>query len=499
VADANSGDNIQAADFSSLKQEGRFHIDVPGVGVSWPFAIAYGAYSRAFYLTMRSFYGQRCGTAVDLGPEFPGYKHEACHTQNAYHATSGRSGVKAAGNKGWHDAGDYGRYVVNSGLSTGTLLWTYEMFTDRVKDVRLNLPESGNGVPDILNEIRWNLDWMLSMQDGDGGVFHKQTSERFCDFVMPETDGLVSYVIGTGQEPYKSSCATADFAAVMSIAARIYKPFDGAYAGKALDSARRAFAWVEKNPAVLFNNPKGISTGAYGDRACSDEILWAAGELWRTTRESAYQQYFEDHYAAALPRINPSGPPSWPDVAPVALWTYVLGGATGGPADAIRTASMTAADEIVRRTAADGYRVSLSRNDYIWGSNGVAANYGLQLIVANALQPNARYREAAADNLHYLLGRNTFSLSWVTQVGANPFRHPHHRPSGADGNPEPWPGLLSGGPNRSRQDPAMSKLPDLPPAKMYLDDQESYATNEIAINWNAPLVFLLADQLPKKK
>jgi endoglucanase len=103
---------------------------------------------------MRSFYGQRCGTAVDLGPEFPGYKHDACHTENAYHATSGKSGVKASGNKGWHDAGDYGRYVVNSGLSTATLLWTYEMFTDRVKNVRLNIPESGNGLPDILNEIR---------------------------------------------------------------------------------------------------------------------------------------------------------------------------------------------------------------------------------------------------------------------------------------------------------------------------------------------------------
>jgi endoglucanase len=114
------------------------------------------------------------------------------------------------------------------------------------------------------------------------------------------------------------------------------------------------------------------------------------------------------------------------------------------------------------------------------------------------MRPNPRYVEAAADNLHYLLGRNTFSLSWVTQVGANPFRRPHHRPSGADTNAEPWPGLLSGGPDARRQDPAMKALPDLPPAKMYLDDQESYATNEVAINWNAPLVFLLAGQLPRR-
>jgi endoglucanase len=498
IADANSGDRVQAADFSALRATGRYYLEVPGVGVSWPFAVAPDVYARAFYLVMRSFYGQRCGTAVDLGPEFPGYAHDVCHLDNAYHATSGRSGVKTAGNRGWHDAGDYGRYVVNSGLSTGTLLWTYEMFADRVKGVSLHLPESGNGTPDILNEIRWNLDWMRSMQDEDGGVFHKQTSERFCDFVMPEKDPFPSVVIGTGRTPFKSSCATADYAAVMAIASRVYRPFDPAFAASALDSARRAFLWVVKSPDVLFSNPPGVVTGAYGDRSCADEILWAAAELWRTTRDAAYSQYVDEHYAALLPAIGAASPPAWPSVGPVALWTYVLGGGAGAAGDAIRKATTAAAGELVARTAADGYRMSLRASDFIWGSNSVAANYGLQLLVADALEPDPRYRDAAADNLHYLLGRNTFSLSWVTQVGANPYRHPHHRPSGADRSPEPWPGLLAGGPNGRRQDPAMKALPDVPPAKMYLDDQESYATNEVAINWNAPLVFLLAGQLPKK-
>jgi endoglucanase len=140
----------------------------------------------------------------------------------------------------------------------------------------------------------------------------------------------------------------------------------------------------------------------------------------------------------------------------------------------------------------------MTARDYIWGSNAVAANYGVLLLVADRFKPDPRYRNAAQDNIHYLLGRNTFSLSWVTQVGENAFRHPHHRPSGGDGIDAPWPGLLAGGPNRSKQDPAMrAKLGDLPPAKMYLDDQESYATNEVAINWNAPLVFVLAGMLPE--
>jgi endoglucanase len=498
VTDANSGDAVRTADFTALRKPGRYHLDVAGVGVSWPFVIGDDGFGRAFYLAMRSFYGQRCGTAVDLGPEFPGFRHDICHTAGAYHATSGRSGPKTAGNKGWHDAGDYGRYVVNSGITTGTLLWAYEMYGDRLMSTSLEIPESGDRVPDMLDEIRWNLEWMLSMQDADGGVFHKQTSERFSGFVMPERDDLVSYVIGTGKEPFKSTAATADFAAVMAATARIYTSIDAAFAGQALEAARKAFAWAEAHPAVLFGNAPGIGTGAYGDRDCSDEILWAAAELWRTTREDAFQKYFVDHYAALLPTVRPIGPPSWAGVGPMALWTYVLGGASDDASKAIRQASIAAADEIVTRSAADGYRISLARTDYIWGSNAVAANYGLQLLVADAIQPNPRYREAAADNLHYLLGRNTFSLSYVTQLGTNPFLHPHHRPSGGDANQKPWPGLLAGGPNARKQDPAMKNLPDLPPARMYLDDQESYATNEIAINWNAPLVFLLASQLPRK-
>jgi endoglucanase len=149
----------------------------------------------------------------------------------------------------------------------------------------------------------------------------------------------------------------------------------------------------------------------------------------------------------------------------------------------------------VERSNRHPYRISLTPADYIWGSNGVAANYSMQLLVANALHPDRRFVETALDNLHYLLGRNTFSLCWVTQVGENPLHHPHHRPSVGVGLPEPWPGLLSGGPNRGRQDAAMRKLPNGPPAKMYLDEQASYASNEVAINWNAPLVFVLAGAL----
>ena len=493
VVDPDSGDSVQSADFTGLRASGRFYLDVPGAGTSWTFAVGPDVYQRVYYLAMRSYYGQRCGTAVDLGREFPGYRHAACHQEHAYHPSSGKSGVTRTA-KGWHDAGDYGRYVVNSGISTGTLLWAWEMFGNRIGKISLNIPESGNHTPDILDEIRWNLDWMLSMQDADGGVWHKQTSERFCGFVLPETDTLVSYVIGTGREPFKSSCATGDFAAVMAAAARAFQPFDAGYSGKCLRAARDAWKWLEQNPNVMFRNPPGVSTGEYGDGNCADERLWAAAELYRATGEDQYHNYFLDHYSEFRSSIRAAVPHAWPNVANLGLWTYVLGGGKDVFAvNAITSDSLAAADAIVKRTAANGYRNSMTARDYIWGSNSVAANYGMQLLVANTFHRDRRYVEAALDNLHYLLGRNTFSLSWVTQVGDNPFRHPHHRPSGADNNPEPWPGLLSGGPNRNRQDNAMRALSaGLPPARMYADHQDAYSANEIAINWNAPLVFVLA-------
>ena len=447
---------------------------------------------------MRGFYGQRCGTAVDMGPEFPEYKHAACHQKGEFHPSSGSSGPRN-NIGGWHDAGDYGRYMVNSGVTTGTLLWTWELDHKKLKAISLSIPESGNGTPDILNETRWNLEWMLKMQDGDGGVWHKQTSEHFSGFVAPEDDDLPSEVIGTGKAPFKSTCATADLAAVGAIAARVYKPFDAAFAARALDAARKAWLWAEKNPDVTFVNPPGVSTGEYGDNNCADERVWAAAELWRTTGEKPYNDYFVQEYAKYLPDLDSPPAEGWNSLGAMGMWTYALGKRKGSDREAInaiRARTVAAAKAVVDRTNASPYRMSMQARDYVWGSNGVAAGYGMYLLIANTFQPDKNFRDAARDDLHYLLGRNTFSLSWVTQLGEHSVEHPHHRPSGSGKQPGPWPGLLSGGPNQGRQDAVLAALPkDLPPAKVYADQLASYASNEIAINWQASLVFLLAGEL----
>jgi endoglucanase len=493
MKDATSGDTVAIADFSAVMAPGVYTL-VAGGRRSAMFSIAEDVYRDPLRLAMRSYYGQRCGCAVDLGQ---GYAHTACHMAGAYHASSGHVGP-LANHGGWHDAGDYGRYVVNSGITVGTLLWAWEMYTEPLRKLRLQIPESNGKTPDYLAEVRWNLEWMLSMQDQDGGVWHKQTSEQFCGFIMPERDALVSYVIGTGAIPFKSTCATADLAAVAAIAARIYGEFDATFAAKCLAAAKAAWMWAIANPNVSFANPKGVSTGEYGDKHCGDEILWASGELWRTTGDAQYERAFLDA-TEGLPPKNTVWTPSWAGVAPLGYWTWLM--ADRKTTDAKRAESLkttvlectaSAAETLLQRATMSGYGHTLALEDYIWGSNSVAANQSMLLLVAHRLKSDARLVEIALGNLHYLLGRNCFGISWVTQVGSRPFQHPHHRPSAADGIAAPWPGLLSGGPNAHPSDEAAKHLPQQQPMHMWLDDEKAYSLNEVAINWNAPLVFLLA-------
>lgn len=488
-ADADSGDTVRAVDFSTLKTPGEYVLDAPGIGTSYPFRIGKDVFARPFRLAIRAFTGQRASTAVSLGPDFPQFHYEAGHTALAqYHPSSGKSGVRDVSG-GWYDAGDYGRYIVNSGITTGTLLWAYELYGPKLKKLRLDLPESGGKIPDYLAEVKWNLDWMLKMQDEDGGVWHKATTANFPGFIMPKDDKSPMLVIGAGSAPFKNTTATADFAAVAAIAARVYRPFDSAYAGRCLAAAERAWSWVQANPNVLFQrNPQGISTGGYGDGTATDERLWAAAELFRTTGERAYA----DAFAALVPGFHLKGdaPQGWPAVGNLGLYTYALsdrGGADPALVERIKKEAVDAADAIVARVGANGYRSPLMSREYFWGSNSVVANYGMMLRLADRIKPDARYRDAAQDGLHYLLGRNTFDTSFVTWVGTKWPMHPHHRPSGADGVEQPWPGLLVGGPNAEGK---------TPPARQWEDVEGNYRVNEIAINWNAPLVFVLAGALP---
>lgn len=498
--DAASGDLVMQADFTSLDMPGTYQIEMDALGAgpthfrSDSFEVGSDVYANALRLTLRAYYGQRCGCKVDLGN---GYMHPACHLDAAYHPSSGKQGI-VTNHGGWHDAGDYGRYIVNCGITCGTLLWAWELFPHTLRGLSLDIPESGGKTPDYLAEIRWNLEWMLTLQDSDGGVWHKQTSEQFCAFIMPQADHLTSYVIGTNSAPYKSTGATADLAALMAIAARCYGPYDDAFAHRCLAAAEQAYAWAVRNPDVTFTNPPGVGTGSYGDQQLSDELLWAAAELYRTTGKAVYEKAFLSGVATLGPELKIQAP-GWGNVASMALWTYALSNlgtskrATSKEVQQrIVAATKEAAHILIERSWVNGYGNTLALNDYQWGSNSVAGNQSLLLILSNHFQSDPAAMDAALANLHYLLGRNCLGVSWVTQIGVRPFQHPHHRPSAADGIAAPWPGLLSGGPNARPGDKVANTLPKMPPMRMWIDDQAAYSMNEIAINWNAPLVFLLA-------
>jgi endoglucanase len=492
--DADTGDSVRLIDLTEVSEPGRYYLDVPGVGSSFDFRVGDDVFGNIFQMSMLFYTGQRCGTEVRLGGDFDQYHHAECHLSDAhFDASTGRTGSKSI-TGGWHDAGDFGRYSINSGISVGTLLWAYELNSEKLRHVELIIPEKSGPLPHMLTEIRWNLDWMLKMQDESGGVWHKASTAKFPGSILPESDKSPMLIVGSGDDPYLTTQATGNLVAVAAIAARVYRPFDPDFADDCLSAARRGWRWLDSTPDSHFKaNPRGIETGAYEDDDATDERLWAAAELFRTTGEASYHQYFLNNHDRVRPMFNPGFPHEWKNVRALALYGYAIENQQQVDLNVqqnIRKEALQAADEIVKRMRSNGYRVPLSTDNYIWGSNALVANYGMMLRLANRISPKPQYADAAQDTLHYLFGRNTFNTSFVTHVGSRWPMNPHHRPSEADSVVEPWPGMLIGGPN------AQNASKKRPPACQWDDVKESFTTNEVAINWNAPLVFLLAEALP---
>lgn len=492
--DSDSGDTVRWIDFTKVSIPGRYYLDVDGVGRSFDFRVGDDVFIHTLQMSMLFYTGQRCGTEVKLGGDFAHFHHAECHKAEAhFDPSTGRTGTRSIVG-GWHDAGDFGRYTINSGIAMGTLLWAYELNAEKLRDFELMVPESTSSLPPMLAEIRWNLAWMLQMQEESGGVWHKETTAKFPGSIVPESDNAPMLIIGSGKSPYLTTQATGDLVAVASIAARVYRPFDPEFANRCLAAAERGWAWMEATPDSHFReNPDGIQTGAYEDDDASDERLWAAAELFRTTGNATYHEFFLNHYRLAQPMFNSGFPHEWKKVHAMALYGYALESKHSvdpKTQQEIRREALKAADEIAIRVLQNGYRVPLTTENYIWGSNALVGNYGMMLRLANRISPKPEYVNAAQDTLHYLLGRNTFNTSYVTQVGSRWPMNPHHRPSEADNIVEPWPGMLIGGPN------AQDAKEKRPRARQWNDVKENFTTNEVAINWNAPLVFLLAESLP---
>ncbi|HKW29751.1 MAG TPA: glycoside hydrolase family 9 protein, partial [Verrucomicrobiae bacterium] len=200
VSDPDTREQLYTADFSKLKRPGDYQLDMPGVGRSAPFHVASDIYREPYYVVMRGFYLWRCGTAVSATYQGMTFAHGICHTNDAWLDYVGGGHTQKDGTKGWHDAGDYNKYVVNAGVTVGVLFRAWEDFGPQIKAVRLDIPESGGPLPDFLAEIKWELDWLLTMQATDGSVYHKLSTTRFGDFAPPEAETAERYFTPWGSE-----------------------------------------------------------------------------------------------------------------------------------------------------------------------------------------------------------------------------------------------------------------------------------------------------------
>lgn len=496
----NSSLTVRLADFSELTAPGSYRI-IAGAYRSEPFNISENIHREVGKAVLKAFYYQR--VSMPLEKQYAGrWARPAGHPDDVvYIHPSAATKKRPAGSTissvgGWYDAGDYNKYIVNCGITMGTMLSAYEDYPGYYANLGVNIPESGNAAPDLLDEIAYNLRWMLTMQDPhDGGVYNKCTNANFDGMVMPGVTKEPRYVV------QKGTAAALDFAAVTAQAARIYKLFPEEYPGLAdacLKASVKAWNWAVKNPDMVYDQNKMnkehepiITTGGYGDGSFNDEWFWAASELYLSTKNKKYKKEIDKNIRTQVEI------PTWGSVYMLGVYSLLRLGAEEYPG--LMEQLTIYADKMVADMKENAFGVVMGREprDWMWGSSSQAANQGILLLNAYRLTNNKAYLNAALTNADYLLGRNATGYSFVTGFGSWPVMNIHHRPSAADGIKDPIPGFLSGGPNATahRSDGKSQRNPNgvyyefTEPETTFADDEGSYAANEIAINWNAPAVY----------
>ena len=477
---APSTQNVQLVDFTALTVPGTYSIKQGGQVLRSDLKIADKTFEDVAKAALKWYYYQRA--SMPLEETYAGqWKRDAGHTKTTVtlHSSTGTSGTIES-SKGWYDAGDYGRYIVNSGITTYTLLSLYEHFPEYFNTLKWNIPAEG-ALPDLLAEIKYNLDWMLTMQAADGGVYHKLSTLQFPGDVMPAKDTEKLYVIGKG------TAASFDFAGVMATAYRVFKTFDATYAAQCLEAAKKAYAWGLQNPNKTFTNPSDVATGSYSDGELSDEKAFASMELFISTGDASYKPTIDPNKTSIVP--------AWPEMYGLAVYAAATHATElGADAETAKSMLLQYANEFAY-AASSGFGVVMSNEDFVWGSNAVAGNQGVFLLYAYYVTGEQKYYEAAKKVIDYLLGKNPLDMSFLTGFGTKSPKLPHHRPSTADKITDPVPGMIVGGPQPGGEDIGSKswECKDYRtgvPATSYTDNRCSYATNEVAINWNAPFAYI---------
>ena len=486
-----SGKTRYVVDLGQLSEAGNYQISVGGKQCD--FRVSQHPYKDIATASLRLFYLIRSGVAIEGSGDYNrpvGHPDTHVLVHNSAASPLRPTGTVISSPYGWYDAGDYNKYVVNSAFSIGLMFSAYEQLRPYFASLSVNIPESNNQTPDLLDEIMFNLQWLFTMQDPyDGGVYHKLTTPNFEGFIMPTDCKQQRYVVA------KTVTATLDFAAVMADAARLYEPYSKDYPGFAAQAAavaERAYQWAKANPEAFYHqeqlsNP-AVTTGGYGDGSARDEFFWAASALYRLTGR---QCYLDD---AKMYQPQQFTTPTWGNVASLGAFEWL--NTSGEMRELMQQQLVKYCDNAVKDVATSSFQSPYGNkaNDFGWGCLAeFCCCQALSLLYADNVSGTTKYRRYALENADYLLGRNATGYCYVTGFGDKSPMHPHHRISDADKVEAPFPGMLVGGPNPGQQDKKDIKnpYPSNYPDESYLDETESYASNEIAINWNASLVAFL--------
>ncbi|OLP59427.1 endoglucanase [Xaviernesmea oryzae] len=524
IYDPTVGANVQVLDFSQVQVQGAaFRLKV-GALTSDPFSIGKDVFAALRIDALSWFYPQRSGIAIDGKIAGAAYARAAGHVGVAPNrgdkdvgCLTGKAARTLYGDwsctyrldvsGGWYDAGDQGKYTVNGAIAVAQLMAAFErgakyagassaVFSDSLS----RIPENGNGVPDLLDEARWELEFLLKMMVPDGAplagmVHHKVHDTKWTQVPMlPAADPMERAL----HRP--STAATLAFAAVAAQGARLFAPYDEGFAKRLSAAAVKAWKAAGDNPVLYAPTSDGQQGGGdYDDDDIEDETYWAAAELYITTGAPFYLDrlkrsshwnddvFFQGNTAfdwrstAGLGRVQ------------LALFAKAMPAAERGE---VVQSIVDAADRFLTLQAEEGFGQIYRPGDgkYDWGSNQMMLQNMVVVSAAYDLTGRNGYRDAAGEGMDYLLGRNAMNLSYITGYGTRFARNQHSRWYAHQVDPSlPGPpvGTLAGGPNSTLVDElARAKLKNCPPQLCYLDDINAWGSNEMAINWNAPLVYM---------
>lgn len=488
-----SGDITSQFDFSSVNKPGRYIIQSRAGEKSFPFEIADNVYRKVLLAATRMYFYQRSGFAKRSPYADSRWQDEAAFlganqdTEARFVNDKQNAALGRDVRGGWFDAGDTNKYVTFAAYPVQQLLHAYTQ-NPAVWTDDFNLPESGNGIPDVIDEIRFELDWLQRMQDDDGGVFIKV---GVLDTKYAERPSLDKRPRFYGP---KCSSATISVAGMFSHAALVFRKFPELtqYADDLNQKAIKAWRWFELNPLETTCDTQEIRAGD-ADKTVQEQIgdaVAAAAYLSALTGESKYTDYIKEHLAKTQPFLDDVWSRYQPTQGDALLFYTQLPKAD----NSLRKIIMERFKLLIRTNLSaygdagklDPYYAYMPDDQHHWGSNFVKANYGNTNydVVLYRLSPESaqRYENRALNSLHYLHGVNPLGIVYLTNMyqagaeySANEMYHEWFGKgiySNALTSPNgPAPGYMTGGPNKSYTGSA--PLRQQPPMKAYLDSNDS--------------------------